>query len=216
MSEVLTKELTTRQKDILKSKNLPQQWDELDMSIQESIQAIEEMLQFLEKKYGKTFVYAGYKKANNTFNDEESLLAYAVGDDPETQKCIVNRTKDGLEDTYGWVLASPVFNKKMQDKVSDLLSDNNYKLFTKLLGVSNDGTVKASTVAVVIETSYDEGSKELFDKVTSRLSNEEGVYKILMYCVTPGTTESMTQHNYEQIMNSDNTLGRFSALASSN
>lgn len=216
MSEVLTKELTARQKDILKSKNLPQKWDELDMSIQESIQAIEEMLQFLEKKYGKTFVYAGYKKANNTFNDEESLLAYAVGDDPETQKCIVNRTKDGLEDTYGWVLASPVFNKKMQDKVSDLLSDNNYKLFTKLLGVSNDGTVKASTVAVVIETSYDEGSKELFDKVTSRLSNEEGVYKILMYCVTPGTTESMAQHNYEQIMNSDNTLGRFSALASSN
>ena len=216
MSEVLTKELTARQKDILKSKNLPQKWDELDMSIQESIQAIEEMLQFLEKKYGKTFVYAGYKKANNTFNDEESLLAYAVGDDPETQKCIVNRTKDGLEDTYGWVLASPVFNKKMQDKVSDLLSDNNYKLFTKLLGVSNDGTVKASTVAVVIETSYDEDSKELFDKVTSRLSNEEGVYKILMYCVTPGTTESMAQHNYEQIMNSDNTLGRFSALASSN
>ena len=216
MSEVLTKELTARQKDILKSKNLPQKWDELDMSIQESIQAIEEMLQFLEKKYGKTFVYAGYKKANNTFNDEESLLAYSVGDDPETQKCIVNRTKDGLEDTYGWVLASPVFNKKMQDKVSDLLSDNNYKLFTKLLGVSNDGTVKASTVAVVIETSYDEGSKELFDKVTSRISNEEGVYKILMYCVTPGTTESMAQHNYEQIMNSDNTLGRFSALASSN
>ena len=216
MSELLTKELTVRQKDILKSKDLPQQWDQLDMSIQESIESIEEMLQFLEQKYGKTFVYAGYKKANRTYHDEESLLAYAVGDDPETQKCLVNRTKDGLEDTYGWVLAFPVFRKKMQDKVSDLLNDNNYKLFTKLLGVSNDGTVKASTVVVVIETAYDNASKELFDKVASRLSNEEGVYKILMYCVAPGTTESMAQHNYEQIMNSDNTLGRYSALASSN
>ena len=73
MSELITKELTERQKDILKSQNLPQQWDELDMSVQESIEAIEEMLQYLEHKYGKTFVYAGYKKANRTFNDEESL-----------------------------------------------------------------------------------------------------------------------------------------------
>lgn len=216
MSELITKELTERQKDILKSQNLPQQWDELDMSVQESIEAIEEMLQYLEHKYGKTFVYAGYKKANRTFNDEESLLAYAVGDDPETQKCTVTRTKDGLEDTYGWVLALPSFSKKMQNKVADLLDDKNYKLFIKLLGVSNDGAVKASTVAVVIEADYDQVSKDLFDKVAARLSNEDGVYKILMYCVSPGTTDSMDQQNYEQVMNSDNTLGRYSALSSAN
>ncbi len=178
MSGLVTKELTVRQKDILKSKNLPQQWDELDMSIQESIEAIEEMLQFLEHKYGKTFVYAGYKKANRTFSDEESLVAYAVGDDPETQKCTVSRTKDGLEDTYGWVLAFPTFSEKMQNKISDIVIDNKYKLFIKLLGVSNDGKVKASTVAIVIESAYDEVSRELFDKVVSRLNKEEGVYKL--------------------------------------
>lgn len=213
MSEVLTKELTDRQKEILKSKDLPQQWDELDKSIQDSIDAIEEMLQYLEKKYDKTFMYAGYKSNNPIFSDEESLVAYAVGDDPETQKCLVNRTDDGFEDTYGWVLAFPVFRKKMQDKVATTLDGHKYKLFTKLLGVSNDGTVKASTVVVVIEAGYNDETKGLFDKVVEQLSTEDGVYKIVMYCVSNGTTESMAQHNYEKLMDNSNTYGRYSTLA---
>lgn len=53
--------LNDRQIDILLSEDLPTEWNKLTPNQQKSIQAIEEMLEYLENKYDKEFIYAGYK-----------------------------------------------------------------------------------------------------------------------------------------------------------
>ena len=131
-------ELNERQCKILQDMDLPTDWHELGYKQRESIVAIEEMLEYLENKYNKTFIYKGYRYPDPLYNDEESLLAYAEGDDPDTQTISVTRTEDGFEDTYDWVLAAPKYQEEMEEKLAPVFEGQTYKVFTIPTGVKDE------------------------------------------------------------------------------
>lgn len=189
-------ELNERQCEILWSMDLPAEWDELTLRQQESIVAIEEMLEYLENKYDKEFVYAGYRYPDPLFNDEEALLAYAKGDDPDTQTISVTRTEDGFEDTYDWVLLAPKYQAEMEEKLATILDGQNYKMYTELTGVK-DGKVTAAYVLIYIESVDIKKNDELFEKVVNKIGNEKEASGIMMYCLKEGTTQNMNAKNYE-------------------
>lgn len=195
-------ELNERQCEILWSMDLPAEWDELTLRQQESIVAIEEMLEYLEDKYDKEFVYAGYRYPDPLFNDEESLLAYAKGDDPDTQTISVTRTEDGFEDTYDWVLLAPKYQAEMEEKLAPILEGQTYKMYTELTGVK-DGKVTAADVNIYIESVDLDVSNKLMDNIVNTLSDEASVDVIRMYRFSDRITSNMNKKNYEDCFDLD-------------
>lgn len=190
-------ELNERQCEILWSMDLPADWDELGYKQRESIVAIEEMLEYLEAKYNKTFIYAGYRYPDALFNDEEALLAYAEGDDPDTQCFTVTRTEDGFEDSYDWVLLAPKYQKEMDEKLAPILEGQTYKMFTKLTGVKN-GVVSSASILIYIESIDTNVLDGLFDKIVEKIGDEKETSGITMYCFDKeGMTSKMNSKNYE-------------------
>ena len=196
-------ELNERQCEILLSMDLPADWDELGYKQRESIVAIEEMLEYLEAKYNKTFIYAGYRYPDALFNDEEALRAYAEGDDPETQCFTVTRTEDGFEDSYDWVLLAPKYQKEMDEKLAPILEGQTYKMFTTLTGVK-DGNVTAADISIYIESVDVEECNSLMDSIVDAIGKEKNVWEISMYCFDKeGITSDMNQKNYEDCFDID-------------
>lgn len=66
-------ELNNRQISICEDLGLPASYDELTAAQQKRIMRIEELLQYLDKKYGESFHYAGYRTADT---EKESLTVY--------------------------------------------------------------------------------------------------------------------------------------------
>lgn len=66
--------LTERQQKILKEKNLPTTYEELDESQKLAIVAIEEMFCYLDEKYDVSFEFVGYRPAGPL--DKETLVVY--------------------------------------------------------------------------------------------------------------------------------------------
>ena len=204
-------ELTPRQCEILWSEGLPAEWDELTIQQQDSIVAIEELLTYLEKKYDKKFCYKGYKPANRLFGDEESLLAYAEGDDPETMSFVVTRDKRGIdhiEDTYDWVLAMPEYQAETEDRVKDVLDGYEYKVFTDLLGVK-EGVVKSADTVIFITAEDTEASEQLFNRVVNSLKDYGDVHNIIMYCVDEGVVPQIDEENCYELTDDTNINKRF-------
>ncbi len=198
-------ELNERQCEILWSMDLPADWDELTLRQQESIVAIEEMLEYLENKYDKEFVYAGYRYPDPLFNDEESLLAYAKGDDPDTQTISVTRTEDGFEDTYDWVLLAPKYQAEMEEKLAPILEGQTYKMYTELTGVK-DGKVTAADVNIYIEGKDSTEKKTIFFNVEECLKNRDEVNGITMYGIEEGKTKNLTIANKSKMFSGDDYL----------
>ena len=195
-------ELTPRQCEILWSEGLPAEWDELTIQQQDSIVAIEELLTYLEKKYDKKFCYKGYKPASRLFGDEESLLAYAEGDDPETMSFVVTRDKRGIdhiEDTYDWVLAMPEYQAETEDRVKDVLNGYEYKVFVDLLNVE-DGMVTAADAVIVVTGEENDEMENLFNKIVNTLEVYNEVDTIVVYCVDERIVKNIDNRNRNEIL----------------
>ena len=91
-------ELNQRQVEICEAVGLPTQVDELDSHQKKAIMRIEDLLQYLDDKYNKSFKYAGYVAAGVL--EDEHLIAYSEDMNIyKTTTLYVN--KDGaLEDDY--------------------------------------------------------------------------------------------------------------------
>lgn len=72
--------LTERQKALLLEIGITEEESDLTERQIRAVRAIDEMLDYLHKTYGKTFVYAGYTEAAGM--TEESLSAYPKGESP--------------------------------------------------------------------------------------------------------------------------------------
>ena len=173
--------LNERQLEILRSKDLPTEWKQLTTIQRQSIVAIEEMLEYVEKKYKKPFCYAGYRRSNPLFMDEESLLCYAQGDDPDIDCFTVKREKIGFRDGYAWVTQTRVVQKEMEDKLSGIFEGQKYKMFVKLTGVSDEGVVEAFSTTIYIDNSDSVVTDSIMEKIVSIISDEPRYCKIYMY-----------------------------------
>lgn len=189
--------LNERQLEILRSKDLPTEWKQLTTIQRQSIVAIEEMLEYVEKKYKKPFCYAGYRRRNPLFMDEESLLCYAQGDDPDIDCFTVKREKIGFRDGYAWVTQTRVVQKEMEDKLSGIFEGQKYKMFVELTGVSDEGEVKCFHIYIYLENTDLSVTEQLMDKVILAITGDSRVHNINMYCFGESIVDKITakEHN---------------------
>lgn len=191
--------LNERQISILKNANLPTEWKKLNYTGRQCITAIEEMLQYLDKKYGKTFCYNGYVPENKIFLDQERLYAYAEGDDPDIDTFTVERDGKGFKDGYQWVLLAPGVQKEMEEKLSPILEGQKYKMFTELSGVSEEGRVKAIDIFVYVDNSNTSETDLLMGKIVNEIKNDSIDITVEMYDIDNSFIEKMEQGKHQSV-----------------
>ncbi|MCR5196484.1 MAG: hypothetical protein K6D38_09200 [Pseudobutyrivibrio sp.] len=209
ISEVQRKnyKLNARQVAILKEEEMPTEWDELNSYQQDCIKSIEDMLEYLEKKYDKEFCYGGYRAADWMDNEQEELLAYAKGDDRETDCFAVRPTKKGFEDDYPTVYLWPEYVEKYSKQIKDIVGDAKFVCFP-IIG-ENDGK-KAKHTSIDIVISYTDDYKKVGETIYKKLlTNEEDVGRIVIYVTDSEYIEKMTFANWKEILDEDNIIDHF-------
>lgn len=124
--------LNDRQKVICEEVGLPTDYNELEDYQKESIRRIEEMLQYLEHKYGCTFIYHGYIDGGmwaQLEGEEETLYAYAEGQNPEELTAVTVNEDGEFEDTYMWYLVRDVYQEAAEDYLKKETGNENIKVF---------------------------------------------------------------------------------------
>ena len=197
MGKIFKHKLTTRQKEILERTKLPNNWEELSTYHRRIIKRIEKMIKYLEKKYGKKFYYKGYVPGNKLFLDEEYMVAYAEGDDPETGCFSVEPKGLGFSDGYAWVTQAPIVQKEMEEKLAGIFEGQKYKMFVELTGVSDEGEVKCFHIYIYLENTDLSVTEQLMDKVILAITGDSRVHSIDMYCFGESIVDKITakEHN---------------------
>ncbi len=110
--------LTERQKRILRERHLPEAYTELTALQKESIRTIEELLCYLENKYGRTFIFLEYHPPSVMEPDTVSMLFMEEGD-ARMRAGVVRRTMAGREavitDDYPAVAAEALLEEEIRD-----------------------------------------------------------------------------------------------------
>lgn len=133
--------LNDRQKVICEEVGLPTDYNELEDYQKESIRRIEEMLQYLEHKYGCTFIYHGYIDGGmwaQLEGEEETLYAYAEGQNPEDLTEVTVGEDGEFEDTYMWYLVRDIYQEAAEDYLKKETGNENIKVFA----ISGDTKIK--------------------------------------------------------------------------
>jgi hypothetical protein len=204
--------LNARQKEILKSKDLPTNWLKLSYSQKKAIVAIGEMLEYVEKKYNKKFCYNGYTASMPLFGDEEALFVYAEGDDPATSTFSVERAEHGFKDGYAWVTQQPVVQAEMEERLGKIFEGESYKLFVILTGVADDGHVKAAHIYIYIEEVTEEKLEEYLDLVAAELKkDQEREINLGLYLYKKGIIQDMNLKNHKKICSDYDPLQTYSS-----
>ena len=113
-------ELNKRQKSILEAEGLPTDYEKLTWTQKRAIVSIEEMLQYVDEKYNKTFLYAGYVPAGPM--ETEHLIAYPSDGDKQDESFTITRTENGYEDDYISVVINDDFFDYVSNGIQPLLT----------------------------------------------------------------------------------------------
>ena len=158
------------QKEFLAEQELPTEYSELNLTQQLSVDAIYEMIMYLEDKYGIGFEYNGYVRPQ--ILEKEYLLAYPEGGDKETDTFTVTREDDGtLTDDYPNVAVRPYYEQMITDYVKDCFKSNKVKVISSIStsisdfnNITND-KMKGNVYGInLIFLSYDICSEKKFDE----------------------------------------------------
>lgn len=104
---------------------MPTQYKELTLSQKTAIEAIEDMLVYLEEKYEDTFSYSGYVTQSTV--EEEHLIAECSSG----TVTVYRRYLDGgwsCEDDYAEVCAVPKYKELIDERVSQYFDSGTYKV----------------------------------------------------------------------------------------
>lgn len=154
--------LNERQKEILESRNLPVDYDELTVSQQNSILAIEAMLQYAENKYpDETFTFTGEYIPNAEWKPLGGTL---------TAKCSVGLVSISRTYTHGWeysdnyaaVKATPEYEQLVGEHLDTLLPEIPFVLIAENLDNLEEGeeSLLARTGGSIYVFLYTQMSKE--------------------------------------------------------
>ena len=200
-------ELNQRQIEILEKEGKPTKWSKLQSYEKQSIQTIEEMLVYLENKYNKEFCYAYFKMADFITGESDSLLAYAKGDDPETdlfEVCI----KDGqFVDDYGIILSADGFQADAENTVKELLNGYEYKLFTDVGEVDEKSKVLSGCVDIFI--AYGEEDENFAKKMQEAVFNLDCDVSLTIFYVKSELLEGLTKYNWGDRLEDDLKIARY-------
>lgn len=122
--------LNQRQKDILREQGLSTEYTNLSISQQKAIVSIEKMLCYADKKYRKSFSYAGYVAQNPL--ETEHMYAFPTEGDKEMECFTITKTEDGYEDNYLNVAANTMFISYVSEGIKDILPGTKMKIFTEI------------------------------------------------------------------------------------
>lgn len=114
--------LNDRQVGILKEEGLPTSYEDLNISQKNAIVAIEDMLQYLDKKYEIRFLYGG-SYTPSVGVETDSITAFAEGDNDSSNIITVYRDFESSEyiydDDYEEILASYDYIKILEEFIKE-------------------------------------------------------------------------------------------------
>ena len=117
-------QLSDRQKNLLEAMGMPTEFSELDKAEKHTIQRIEQMLCYLEKKYDKEFIYYAYD--DPAYLASEKLWAYAK-DEGRSNTVTVRVDKDGsFLDDYECLDVIAYAEKKVNNYVREYFDSNQF------------------------------------------------------------------------------------------
>lgn len=213
--------LNDRQKAICEEVGLPTDYNELEDYQKESIRRIEEMLQYLEHKYGCTFIYHGYIDGGmwaQLEGEEETLYAYAEGQNPENLTEVTVGEDGEFEDTYMWYLVRDIYQEAAEDYLKKETGNENIKVFayagdttvTKMKEISLEDIKNkcnaSSNVFIYGEYSYDEMVE--YANIYAAYLKNNGFWgdNELLFEGNIRTFEQINEETWESIFSSSKTL----------
>lgn len=111
------------QKEFLAEQGLPTEYSELNLTQQLSVDAIYEMIMYLEEKYGIGFEYTGYVRPQ--ILEEEYMTAIPEGGNAKTDTVTVTREDDGtFTDDYPNIAVRPYYEQMVTDYVKDYFNSD--------------------------------------------------------------------------------------------
>ena len=141
----MEKELTARQISILEELGLPTDYEQLNITQQSAIHAIEMLLSKLEEKYGEEFAYLGYVAGGV---EREHLIAYPVSGSRTDRVTLYRWAENGTvryEDNYHTVKAMPFFREAAASLAAEYVRPADTKLYCKIYDAK--GTITAENAA---------------------------------------------------------------------
>ena len=197
--------LNERQKNILKEEGLPTDYEKLTPTQKMAIVSMEEMLQYADEKYGKTFCYAGYVAAGAV--DDEHTIAYPSDGDELKERFTITKTESGYEDNYINIVANEDFFKYLSNNIEPFLNGAEAKILgtitkTSLNKVPDDltefdGNVESSTMIFIDGKTFDENNVKEFETAVTDFMNEHKLYSTVQVIVLKeGNLQGITEDNY--------------------
>ena len=147
------------QKNFLAEQELPTEYSELNLTQQLSVDAIYEMLMYLQDKYGVEFEYTGYVRPQ--ILEDEYMTAIPKGGNEKTDTVTVTREDDGsFTDNYPNVAVRPYYEQMITDYVKEYFNSDRIKVLstitnTSLESVKNidnemlEGTISSTNVIFI-------------------------------------------------------------------
>ncbi len=117
------------QKEFLSEQGLPTEYSELNITQQLSVDAIYEMIMYLEEKYGIGFEYTGYVRPQ--ILEKEYMTAIPEGGNAKTDTVTVTREDDGtFTDDYPNIAVRPYYEQMITDYIKDYFNSDKIKVFS--------------------------------------------------------------------------------------
>lgn len=184
--------LNDRQIKILDEMELSTNVDELNNRQIAVIKRIEEILQYLERKYDEKFEYVGYVEKSELEN--EYLLAVPEGGNKNTDTFRVECDNDEFYDEYLEQLLRPIYEKKMCKCLSDIIESTDLKIYSTIYETDiiktdfseEDITKNTKSSTMIFLSNENLNIKEydgLYEKVKSALMKNQfsGNVQLLIY-----------------------------------
>ena len=201
--------LNERQKEILEEEGLSTNPEELTYSQKKSIVAIDEMLTAIEKKYNRSFSYAGYIEEGAL--EEEQLIAYPSDGDKEIDSFEVRKVKGNnrteYEDDYMLVALRDGFTEYMTKITSEVFKTESVKVFsviteTTLSEMPNDlkmynGTVGSNNHIYIDSASMSSKEFQAYVDELEKVFYENELYGISQIIfLKENEIENLNEYNY--------------------
>ena len=143
--EQAEKEWTQRQKELLEKMGLSGDYDELTDTQKSAVTSADDMLAYLEEKYGKRFCYLSYAPSGTL--DKEHLEAYPADGQPYDKVTVYRTYENGeysYEDDYENILIRPRYEEKVRHFAEEYFPAEGIKVYTDIKSI--DGSVTEENI----------------------------------------------------------------------
>ncbi len=204
--------LNARQKEILREKDLPTDYDELTYTQKKAIVSMEEMLQYADEKYNDTFCYEGYVAKGPL--EEEHMYAYPKG--KSHLVFTITKTEDGFEDNYMTKAVRDDLITYLVELFEPINNGSKARLFIDNIGRVDleeiptdyskfDGNITFNlTLMVDGATCTEEQIIELQNRVANTLIEHKLYGRIQFVLLEEGYYEELKSYTYTQFLGNHN------------